>query len=178
MGGGDGFGKILAAALEIEKQHSQVLSEVDTARTRIVTIESLYGQMRGLTQDQKAFLEMAIKAIKCEINRAAIILAWAALIERVQQIHDDDRYKAVKEVRPKWKVESLEDVRESVSEYQLIEATKESKFISKNQMKTLHGLLNTRNMAAHPGPFNDSFNKTLGYVEDVLSELNDLVGKP
>ena len=162
----------------MERDHADVLATVDAARTRIVTVESLYGQLGGLSQDQRSFLTLAIEAARHGIYRAAVIMAWAAVVDRLQYIHDDDGYAQLGAKRKKWSVVSVEDLREQVPDYQLIDATRDTGFVNKAQAKTLHGMLNARNRAAHPGPFNESLNSTLGYLEDVLSELGALVGKP
>jgi hypothetical protein len=170
--------EILEFARDIKREHADILSTVDSAKTRIVTVESLYGQLSGLSRDQQEFLETAIEAARHGIYRAAIILAWSALVSGLHEAHRNDGYVELAKVRPKWKISGDDQLREEHPEFQLIDASRDAGLISKSQGKTLHGLLNTRNRAAHPGRFRTSLNRTLGYLEDIVSELGVLAGKP
>ncbi len=105
-------------------------------------------------------------------------MAWSAVVDRMQEIHHADSYAQLGKLRRKWNITSREDLRESIPDFQLIDVTRDAGFINKTESKTLHGMLNKRNRAAHPGRFNESFNSTLGYLEEVLDELHGFAGKP
>ena len=159
---------------QISKDHAQILEKVDTSKTRVVTVESIYSQISGLSDDQKEFLTSAIEAAKHGLYRAAIVMAWAAIADRLQELHVEDGFNALHNARPNWKEKSREELQEKRTEFAIIDASRDSGFLSKAQAKTFHGFLNQRNRAAHPGKFNPSFNSVLGYIEDVLSELGDI----
>lgn len=169
--------RIIDATHDIEQDHANILAQVDTARTRIVTVESISQQLSALTVDQQEFLQSAISAVKHGLYRAAIIMAWSALIDRIHEIHREDDYHSLRAARPKWNINSLENLRENYSEYQIIDATSESNLITKTQRKTLHSLLHDRNRSAHPSQYRPSFNQALGYLESILDELGVLSDK-
>ena len=68
-----------------------------------------------------------------------------------------------------WKAGSVEELRETVVEYQLIEAAKDLGLCTKTEMKALHGMLNKRNECAHPNDFFPDMNITLGYISELLT---------
>lgn len=171
------IGHIIDITHDIEQEHAKILAKVDTARTRIVTVESISQQIFALTVDQQEFLQSAITAVKHGLYRAAIIMAWSALIDRIHEIHKEDDYHSLRAARPKWNINSLENLRENYSEYHIIDATAESHLITKTQRKTLHSLLHDRNRSAHPSQYRPSFNQALGYLESILDELSVLAEK-
>ena len=59
---------------------------------------------------------------------------------------------------------------ESYNEFQLIEAMKEVKIISKAEMRQFHGLLAQRNQCAHPTRYQPDMNEALGFVSQVLNQ--------
>jgi len=68
-----------------------------------------------------------------------------------------------------WKAGSVEELRETVVEYQLIEAAKDLGLCTKTEMKALHGMLNKRNECAHP---NDFFSRYEHYARLHLGIVN------
>ena len=76
-----------------------------------------------------------------------------------------------------WKAGSVEDLRETVVEYQVIEAAKELGLCTKTEMKALHGMLNKRNECAHPNDFFPDMNITLGYISELLTRVATLQPK-
>jgi len=88
------------------------------------------------------------------------------------------RFKKLKVVRTKWNASSLDELREEVSEFQIIEACKDLKLINKSEMRILHGFLSKRNLCAHPSDFFPNFNQTLGYMADILNMIKNFQKKP
>ena len=76
-----------------------------------------------------------------------------------------------------WKAGSVEELRETVVEYQLIEAAKDLGLCTKTEMKALHGMLNKRNECAHPNDFFPDMNITLGYISELLTRVATLQPK-
>jgi hypothetical protein len=64
-----------------------------------------------------------------------------------------------------------------VSEFQLIEASRDLGLAGKNEMKGLHGLLNKRNECAHPSNYYPGLNDTLGFISEVLMRIKNLQPK-
>jgi hypothetical protein len=78
-------------------------------------------------------------------------------------------------IYPAWsKFKTLEELRENVPEYQLVECTKELKICSKTEVKALHGLLNKRNECAHPSDFYPELNESLGYISEIIKRISQL----
>ena len=162
---------LLSRVQALTLEHQRILSEVDTSRTRIVTVASLNQQLSGLSSDQAALLDSAVECAHSRQYRAAIVMAWTALIDLLEQKLASDGFSHLNSVRPKWKVSSREELTESQVEFQIIEAAQAAGLYGKTRRKTLQGLLNTRNRAAHPGSFHPTFNRALGYIEEVIDEF-------
>jgi hypothetical protein len=75
------------------------------------------------------------------------------------------------------KYKTLDELRENIAEYQLIESGKKVGLLSKNEMKALHGLLNKRNECAHPSNYFPGLNDTLGYVTELIKRVEHLQAK-
>lgn len=116
--------------------------------------------------------ELFRQALRCAENRlylAAYVMAWAALMDLYEEKLGSDGLVKVHSSYPKWATYStLEDLRENVKEYQLIEAGRKTKLLTHGQMKSLHGFLHARNQAAHPTGFEPGINETLGYIESLI----------
>jgi len=155
----------------LQSSHNDILSTVDSAKSRVVTVESLYEELDGLTEEQTEYLRVALGCVENGFYRPAVVMGWAALLSRLVDVIEADNWARLNAARPKSTVKSHDDL---PNDYQLIEAAKDAGFISKTTMKTLHGLLNTRNRAAHPGGFAPGLNTTLGYLEEAMTELRGL----
>ena len=88
-----------------------------------------------------------------------------------------DGLKKLRAIRPAWKVATVEELRETVVEFQLIEVTRDLGLCTKTEMKALHGLLNKRNECAHPSDYFPSLNESLGYVSEILQRIGQLQPK-
>jgi hypothetical protein len=69
-------------------------------------------------------------------------MAWAGFMDFLEEKMASDGLVKLAAARPKWPTKSLEDLRENVNEFQLVQACRELGPCSKNEMKGLHGLLN------------------------------------
>lgn len=84
----------------------------------------------------------------------------------------------VKSLRTGWsKYKTIEELREDIPEYQLIEAAYEVKLLSKSEKKPILGLLSKRNECAHPSKFKPSLNESLGYISELLNRIDQLRDK-
>jgi hypothetical protein len=85
-----------------------------------------------------------------------------------------DGLKKLATIRTKWPYSTVEDLRENVNEFQLIDACRDLGLASKNDVKALHGLLNKRNECAHPSEFFPGLNDALGYISEILMRIEKL----
>ena len=113
----------------------------------------------------------ALRCVEHTLYRAAHVLAWAGFIDFLEEKLGLDGLVKLRAARTAWKAGTLEELRESVVEYQLIEVAKELGLCTKTQMKALHGMLNKRNECAHPSDFYPDMNDTLGYISELLSRV-------
>jgi hypothetical protein len=102
-------------------------------------------------------------------------MAWAALMDFIEKKILSKGFSLLHMLYPAWsKFKTLEELRENVPEYQLVECTKELKICSKTEVKALHGLLNKRNECAHPSDFYPELNESLGYISEIIKRLSKL----
>jgi len=155
-----------------------ILSKHETAPSRIISLENTRQQIASFSLYQKALFDEAVSCIEKECFRAAHVMAWAAFMDYLERKLASDNLKKAKEVRTGWsKYKGIEELRENVAEYQLIEAAKDVGLLSKQEMKTLHGLLAKRNECAHPSSHNPDMNEAIGYVSDLLKRIKRLEKK-
>jgi hypothetical protein len=155
----------------------KILSVHEAAPSRTVLLDETYKELKELSLEQDELLRQALRCVESKLYRAAHILAWTALIDLIENILALDNFSQLKAVRPKWNISSLDELREEVSEYQIIEACKDLKLISKSEMRVLQGFLGKRNLCAHPSGFFPDYNQTLGYVADILDMIKKIQQK-
>ena len=109
--------------------------------------------------------------------KAAHVMAWAGLMDYLQEKMMSIYLANIKAVRPKWSIQSIEDLREQVPEYQQIEVYRQVKFLNRNEEKAFLGLLNRRNECAHPSNYSPTLNETLGFISELLSRITMLESK-
>ncbi len=74
----------------------------------------------------------------------------------------EDGFAKLHSLRPKWAVfTTVEDLRENIVEYQLLEVARDLGLLSKAAAKALLGLLSKRNECAHPSGYSPSLNESL-----------------
>ncbi len=101
-------------------------------------------------------------------------MAWAAFMDFLEEKLASDGLLKVRALRPTWKAASVEELRDNVVEFQLLEAARDLGLFGKTETKALQGLLSKRNECAHPSKYFPSMNETLGYVTEVLSRIGTL----
>jgi len=152
----------------------KILSAHEAASSRTVLLDETYRELQELSLEQDELLRQALRCIENKLYRAAHILAWTALIDLIENILASDKFARLKAIRPRWNINSSEELREEVSEFQIIEACKNLKLISKSEMRVLQGFLSKRNLCAHPSDFFPNYNQTLGYMADILSMIKKI----
>lgn len=157
-----------------ETEAHSTLGIHETSPSRVVLLDVTYQKLTGLNFDQDELFRQALRCVESGLFRAAHVMGWAAFMDFLECKLCDDGMKKLKATRPKWSAASREELRESIVEYQLIEAARDLGLCGKTQMKALHGLLNKRNECAHPSNFFPGLNETLGYLSELLERIGQI----
>lgn len=159
------------------REANSILSKVETASSRVITLDDSYAKLAKLSLAQDELLRQALRCVEHQLYRAAHVMAWSALMDFLEEKLAADGLRAVATARPKWPTQNIEALREQVNEFQLIEVAQVVGLCSKNEVKALHGLLNKRNECAHPSPYFPNLNEALGYVAEVMQRIKHLQPK-
>jgi len=154
-----------------------ILSVHEAAVSRIVLLEDSYKHLATLSLKQDELIRQALRCIEQSLFRAAHVMAWAGFMDFLEEKLASDSFVKLNQVRPKWGFSTIEQLREEVPEFQLIDAARDLDLCSKNEAKALHGLLNKRNECAHPSDYFPELNESLGYVSELLQRIKTLQGK-
>jgi hypothetical protein len=154
-----------------EQEAHTILAIHEASPSRIVLLEDTYSQLSGLSLRQDELIRQALRCIENGLFRAAHVMAWAGFVDFVEDKLASDYLKELRRTRPNWNVKLIDDLRERVPEYQLIEACRDVGLCSKNEAKALLGLLNRRNECAHPSNYFPGLNESLGYVSELLKRI-------
>jgi len=163
---------ILLRVANFERAAHSLLSSFESAPSRVVSLAETRRQITILNLKQSELLEEALHAIEVSLFRPAIIMAWAAFMDFLQEKLSADELVKVHQQRPNWtKWTSLDDLRENVSEFQMLDAARDVKLLRKAETKALQGLLSKRNECAHPSGYKPGLNEALGYVSELLNRI-------
>ena len=163
-------------AFEIEA-HS-ILAKHESSTSRVISIDETRKKLTDLSIDQDELFRQSIECIERGIYRAAHVMAWAAFIDYLEHKLASDGLIKVKASRPNWsQFSNLDELRESIPEFQLIEVAKDLKLLGKSEEKSIKGLLSKRNECAHPGHHKPDLNESLGYIAELLKRVERLQSK-
>lgn len=168
---------LLAKVKGFEKEAHAILATHETSGSRVVILEESYDKLTKLTLKQDELFRQALRCVEHQLFRAAHVLAWAGFMDLLEEKLASDGLLKLRATKPAWKAGSVEELRENVVEYQLIEAAKDLGLCTKTEMKALHGMLNKRNECAHPNDFFPDMNITLGYISELLTRVGTLQTK-
>lgn len=152
----------------------QILGVHEAAPSRIIKLDEAYKALGSLSVRQDELLRQALRCVENELYRASHVMGWAGFMDFLEEKIQEKGMSALKAVRPKWNGKSIEDIRESYPEYQIIEAGRDMKLYSKTVSKALIGLLNKRNECAHPSDYFPNLNETLGYISEVITRISSI----
>ena len=154
-----------------EREAHGILAKYGSSSARVVTLKELRASLSGLSLGQGDLFNQAIKCAEFGLYRSSHVMAWVAFVDCLQEKLVSDNLVAVHASRPKWaKWKTIEDLRENVSDHQLIEVAKEVRIITKNDMRSLQGQLARRNDCAHPSSYEPSLNTSIGYIDELLRQ--------
>lgn len=171
------IGEAIGRAGALRKEAHDILAVLESSASRLVLLERSYSQLGILSIRQDDLLRQALRCVENELFRAAHVMAWAAFMDFLEEKIAGDKLVRLRSARPTWKANSVEELRENVVEFQLIEASRDLGLIGKTEMKALHGLLNKRNECAHPSNYFPGLNEALGYVSEILQRIKTLLPK-
>jgi hypothetical protein len=124
-----------------------------------------------LSVKQDDLLRQALRGVEVQLFRAAHVLGFAALMDFLEEKIAKDNFVGLNGIRPNWRINSIEDLRDVGSDYQIIEAVRALGFCTKTEEKALKGLLNRRNECAHPTDYYPEINQTLGYLTELIKRI-------
>lgn len=163
---------ILQRVLNFERAAHALLSEHETAPSRVISLSETRKQVTILNLKQTELLEEGLRAMESSLYRSAIVMSWAAFMDFLQEKLAEDGLAKVHQKRPNWaKWGTLDELKENVAEFHMLEAAREVRLLTKAEIKALHGLLSKRNECAHPSGYQPSLNEALGYVSELLNRI-------
>ncbi len=159
------------AAFEAEA-HAILGKHEAASKSRVISLDQSRRKLLALSVQQEELLQESLECIVNGLFRAAHVAAWQAFIDSLEEKLASDGLVKVHAKRPNWvKHATMDELRESISEYQIIEVAREVGLLSKSAMKSLHGLLSTRNDCAHPSLYRPGLNQSLGYVSELIDRI-------
>lgn len=173
-----GVANIVARVSTFRGEAAQILGEVETSPTRVVSVEASLGLLKHLSLEQNELLRESLTCVSTGCFRSAVGSAWAAFMDALEQHYASDGFVKLHAQYPAWAAHrSVEDLRENVAEYALLEASRKLSVFSKGEVKILQGLLAKRNKCGHPSVYKPKFNDSLGFVTEVISWIEQLSQK-
>lgn len=158
-----------------EREAHDLLGKHETAPSRVISLVATWKQLRGLSLLQNELFREALLAIERGLYRSAHVTSWAGAVDFLEEKLASDSLVKVHAARPNWsKFGTLDELRENIVEYQLIEVAKDIGLIKKPEMKALLGSLSRRNECAHPTGYDPGLNETLGYISELLNRIKSI----
>jgi hypothetical protein len=168
---------LLAKTKAFEKEAHAILATHEASTSRVIVLSESYEKLTKLSLKQDELFRQALRCVEHALYRAAHVLAWAGFMDFLEEKLASDGLVKLRAKYTAWSVSSIEELREAVVEFQLIEAAKKLGLCTKTEMKALHGMLNKRNECAHPSDFYPDMNGSLGYISELLLRVKTLQGK-
>lgn len=166
--------KVIAFKQDVD----DLLSKHEASKSRVISVDKTRRMLAGLSLQQDELFQQAILCVERGIHRAAHVMSWAAFVDYLEEKLASDGLVKVMSKRPAWaKYSTVEELRENIPEYQLIEAARDVGLLSKSQTKTILGLLSKRNECAHPSGHNPGLNESLGFISELLTRVEQLQKK-
>ena len=155
----------------------KIFARNETSTSRVIALSKTYEDVAALNVRQADMLKQALRCAESGIYRAAHVMAWAAVMDYIEEKLASDGLVALRQERPKWQGADIREMAEFVPERQLVEVLRPLGLATKNQVNALVSLLARRNECAHPTDYYPGLNETLGYISELMQRLATLVGK-
>lgn len=169
--------RLLRSSRAFVAEAHTILGTHESSPSRVVLLEDSYKKLTALTLKQDDLMRQALRCIESELYRASHVMAWAGFMDFLEEKLGSDGFVKLHAARPKWVFSNVEELRETVVEHQIVEATQHVGLCAKSEMKALLGLLNKRNECAHPSNFYPGLNESLGYFSELLKRIETLSKK-
>lgn len=151
-----------------------VLSLVESSNVRRLSLDKSYDDLKSLNLQEDELFRQSLRCVELQVYRAAHVMAWCGFFDCVLRLFESDGFNNLKQVRPNWSFSNREELTESFSEHQIIEALKSAGVIGKADQKALIGLLSRRNECAHPTAYFPDLNQTLGYISELFMRVSKI----
>ena len=123
-------------AQQFQAEARQIFAKFEESTARVISVQGTRKRIAGLSLQQNELLEQALKCVEFGIYRAAHVMAWSALVDLIEEKLASDGLVKIKTARPAWsKFATMEDIRENLPEYQLVEVTRDVGLMSKSEVK-------------------------------------------
>lgn len=157
-----------------ERRAQEIFEPFDTSvRPRAFSAERVLDDLSDLTAVQADFLRQAVRSVENGLFRGSIVIAFCAISDICAELAFGER-QAMAGARPKWIYSSKEELLEHYPDYQVFEALRDARLVSKSLCKTLHSLLHRRNECAHPSGYSPGADEALGYIREAMRVVSDL----
>jgi hypothetical protein len=166
--------RLLQGSRAFAAEAHTLLGKHESSPSRVVLLEDSYKKLTALTLKQDDLMRQALRCMESELYRAAHVMAWAGFMDFLEEKLGSDGFVKLHAARPHWTFTTAEELRETIVEHQIVEATMPVGLCVKSQMKALLGLLNKRNECAHPSDFYPGLNESLGYFSELLKRIETL----
>lgn len=160
-----------------EVEAHRLFQKIESSPSRVLTLDTSYDRLKQLSIQQDDLVRQSFRCVKFELFRAAHVMCFAALMDYLEEYAGEDSFVAINAAYPKWNILSVEDFRERIGDFAIIDAMKKVDLIAKTMQKGLHALLTRRNECAHPGEYYPDLNMTLGYIAEALHRFEQLEKK-
>jgi len=148
-----------------------ILSLHESSQSRIIILDKVYDKLGLLSIRQDEMIRQSLRCVENKLYAAAHVMAWAAIMDHIEEKIEKKGLNKLLKIRNKWKLNTIEDLRENYPEHQILDAGKDLKLYTKSISKALKGLLNKRNECAHPSDYYPDLNQTLGYISEIISRI-------
>ena len=170
--------QIVSNVTRFKEKADRLLAKYETSTSRVLDLTKTYQQLSGMSIQQDDLLRQALRCTEHQLYRAAHVMAWAGFMDFLERKIVEKGFRKLHKLYPAWSsYKTVEDLRERVPEFQLIEAAGRLNLCTKNQVRALHGLLNKRNECAHPSDFYPGLNESLGYISELLQRISQIQPK-
>jgi hypothetical protein len=166
-------------AHNFEQEAHGILGIVDTAPSRVITIKSQRDKLGKMSIDQDELMDEAFTACERGLYRSAIVMSWAAFFDALVEKLFSDGFVKLHALRTKWShLTTPDDLQEAHTEHAILTAAADLKLLGKSESKVAFGLLSRRNQCAHPTPYKAGLNDALGFISDMLTNIENVAKKP
>lgn len=160
-------------ARNAQREANKVLADSGHAKPRIFFLEEVRSKLNGAPIDIQMYFEESLICLKNDLNRPAIVVAWAGYFDVFCQALYDARGVDVRKVRTKWSFSDASELKEAAPEAQIIDVAKDVGFIRNPKRRMMDGWLSQRNQCAHPTVYRPTANTAIGFVDSMIEETLD-----